>query len=140
MDLICHFAVKRIQPNKIIGEFANIAIVIACKKTGFFDYKIATNAPKNVLNFLDIDKKLYDYAIHNTQLEFARVKAMIRNEPHLCGHMFDELTRERDGLTHFYGGNGGCLTDNPAQEVERIYARYIKHGTPINLFKISVAT
>lgn len=130
--LACQYAVARFLPYAETGEFANVGIVLACPATGFLGTQLmpAKKTGRIAAFFEPLDKNVYRVALEYLRKELARVELMLRERvdtrtPAAVQQMFGSLTRPQESILRF-SDTRVILTDDPAEELERIFARLVE--------------
>lgn len=130
--LACQYAVARFLPYAETGEFANVGIVLACPATGFLGTRLmpAKKTGRIAAFFEPLDKDVYRLALDYLRKELARVQLMLRERvdtrtPAAVQQVFASLTRPQESILRF-GDTRAILTDDPAEELERIFARLVE--------------
>lgn len=135
-NVICNFAVVRFLPYPETEEFVNVGIVLACPQLGLFDYRFETRRRDRVTRFFpEMDPALFIEGRHAFLEELLRVKTGLAAERQDQRQLdfaakafldtFRYLVKPRESLFRF-GGIGTVMTDQPHQELERLFAYYVQ--------------
>lgn len=126
---ICRYAIVQFTPFSETGEFANVGIVLACPKTGFFKYRLQKRKYKRITDFFEgIERSDYLNAIAATEFELDFVIQKTQNETSdQLRHYFTSLVRPREGIIKF-SNERAVLCDSPEQELDRLFSHYVEHS------------
>ena len=84
MKQACQYALIQFRPFAETGEFANIGVIVAAPKKGFFDFKLAPTRFARVTQFFkELDAKVYSAAISHFDEELNIVKKHFEGRPAL---------------------------------------------------------
>ena len=128
--LACRYAIVRFMPYPEIGEFINIGIILACPKTGFFDFKIEQYKYKRATQFFkNLDPRTYKASIKIFTDELNRVKAITKNQ-HVYGddlrNFFDTLAAPREALIST-SNIRVILAHNETETLNQLFLQYVEH-------------
>jgi len=130
--IACQYAIARFAPYVETGEFANVGIVLAAPKRGYFDFKLEIQRYGRITRFFEkLDKKIYKTTLNNLQHELSRVQEMLErndlNDTELTQGFFNEITRPRETILRFSDVRT-VLTENPAKTVRELFGFYVEHN------------
>lgn len=126
MKIACQYAIVRFLPFLETGEFANVGVILFAPKTRFLGYKLAPKAFPRVTRFFnELDAAVYRKAIRGFDTELEEVQKLAIGQTSDDLILFaKEVTRLRESLLRF-SELRTVLTDNPQEELEALYARYV---------------
>lgn len=123
MKYACQYAIVRFMPYVETEEFANVGVVFACPKTGYFDFKLLTRVRRITAFFEELDAVVYRTARETLRAELNRIKQLFAraSESSSFGNrLFQELVRPRESMIRFADVRV-ILTENPSDELVRVY-------------------
>ncbi|MCA7083425.1 DUF3037 domain-containing protein [Cupriavidus sp. DB3] len=127
MKYACQYAIVRFLPFAETGEFANIGVVMACPKTGFFDYKLLRTFRRITAFFEELDSHVYRSTRDLLKEELDRIKAAFEkvsargwSTPSVTKQIFSELVRPRESMVRFSEVRA-VLAEDPLAELSRVF-------------------
>lgn len=125
----CRYALIQLLPYSETGEFANIGIVLVCPQTGQWLYKLETQKYKRYTDFFNgLDHRIYRNAVVAIEAELQRLQRLTENtSPEQLQNIFDFTMHPREAIIRFSEPRGR-LTDNPTQEIEKLFEHYVEFG------------
>lgn len=130
-NFACRYAIVQFLPYSETGEFANAGVVLACPKTGFFDFKLQIRKYGRVTAFFDeLDHNVYRTALKMMEGELVRIQNVAKAMPDTAEradqirNLFTALTHPREAIVRF-GPARPILTDDPATELLRQFDHYV---------------
>ncbi|CAG9166164.1 hypothetical protein LMG23994_00916 [Cupriavidus pinatubonensis] len=119
----CQYAIVRFMPYVETEEFANVGVVLACPKTGYFDFKLLPRVRRITAFFEELDASVYRTAREALRAELNRIKQLFAHATGsitLGTRLFEELVRPRESMIRFADVRV-ILTGNPSDELDRVY-------------------
>ncbi|MWL91583.1 DUF3037 domain-containing protein [Cupriavidus sp. SW-Y-13] len=127
MKYACQYAIVRFMPYVETEEFANVGVVLACPKTGFFDFKLLPRVRRITAFFEELDASVYRTAREALRAELLRIKELFGRTAGtitLGTRLFDELVRPRESMIRFADVRV-ILTESPTDELVRVYEHVV---------------
>ncbi|CAG9164505.1 DUF3037 domain-containing protein [Cupriavidus pampae] len=127
MKYACQYAIIRFRPYVETEEFANVGVVLACPKTGYFDYQLLPRVRRIKAFFEELDASVYRTAREAMRAELARIKELFERSGGtvpLATRLFEELVRPRESMIRFAEVRV-ILTESPAEELGRVYEHVV---------------
>ncbi|WP_051927693.1 DUF3037 domain-containing protein [Ruegeria halocynthiae] len=129
------YTIVRYAPLSETGEFANIGVVLACPKSGYFNFELKTRKYARITHFFNgLDKNLYRAAASNLKLELKRMRYATLGEhgqmtldfpeASLPRLFLQELLRKREGVIRFSNARMS-IAEDPDVELQRLYKYYV---------------
>lgn len=127
--LACKYAIVRFLPYPETDEFANIGVVLAAPKVGFFGFKLETRRYGRLTNFFHgLNKNIYTKSVSALKDELIRVQKVLHedNDEKSIRQAFQFLVHPRDSILQF-GNERVVLSDNPSATLADLFSRYVDH-------------
>ncbi len=114
------------MPYSEIGEFANIGVLFVCPQTGHWSYKLETQKHKRLTDFFKgLTQAVYQNAVSTIEAELIRLQKLhVNSNPDTLLAAFNIAVHPREAIIRFSEPRGR-LTDNPEQELNRIFDHYV---------------
>jgi len=127
---VCNYAVLHFQPYPETGEFVCVGVVLLCQENNYLNYKLETKKRDRITAFFPEMKSIIFTKGRTAFEEYLRATIHFANEQlpfqeKKQSLLFRELTRDRESLFRF-SSIGTVLTEDPAQELERLYKSVLK--------------
>lgn len=126
-----NYSVIRFLPEKTIGEFINIGVIIKCCETGFLGYKIQPWTQRASQFFKNVDRGFYTYATKALQDEVENIKRLVfkqNNDIPLLKNdlnmIFGSIVKTYDTAIQFSPVFSGLTTDLDS-ELEYLHQKYV---------------
>ena len=137
MKLICNYAVARLLPHSLTGEFVNIGVVMHCRQTGFLDFRV-TQRHKRTNDFFPeltgeackaiLKNFREDLAFACKQAHSGSLNQLVTSElADFSLHIFKEIIRSRESLLQF-GPPATVLTENPEKKLDELLKFYVERN------------
>ena len=118
----CNFVVVRFVPDKTVGEFVNIGVVMKCNDYEWFDYMITDwndRMESFFKRFEGVDKELYDSAVGG-----------LCEEIKLCegngGNIMNKIVKPLDGVIQFSDVYSGIAhADKLQEQLIYLFQKYV---------------
>jgi hypothetical protein len=128
---IAHYTLVRLLPQVDAGEFANIGVVLACPKQGFFEFRLIKRYGRVTRFFEEFTGDLFLRVRREIEAELRHIRTQIgdsgaRNQ-NLVLRVLQDLTRPRESMVR-YAPLRMLMTDNPEAELNRLVARYVQRN------------
>ena len=129
--LACRYAIIQFMPFVETGEFANVGIVLACPRTGFFGYQLQTRKYGRITAFFDeLQGRIYTESVRAFGQELERVRLFLTNLPESdktasIRDTFEHLVHPREAMLRF-GEQRALLADSPEQAVGELFRHYVE--------------
>lgn len=141
--LACRYAIVQFMPFVETGEFANVGIVLACPRSGFFGFQLLTRKHKRITDFFDeLEARVYTESVKAFGQELERIRAFLLAQPEsnkteLIRETFEHLVHPREAMLRF-GEPRAVLVDAPAPAVDELFRHYVERefATPQYVEKI----
>ena len=141
--LACRYAIVQFMPFVETGEFANVGIVLACPKTGYFGFQLLTRKYGRITAFFDeLQTRVYTESVKAFEKELERIRAFLATQPEsnkteLIRDTFLHLVHPREAMLRF-GEPRAILVDAPEQAVGELFRHYVERefATPQYVEKV----
>ncbi len=124
------------MPYTETEEFVCVGVALLCQETGYFNYKLEMKRRDRVTGFFpELEARVFTHGrrVFEQQLQHVhsllkdddgkgQLKLSLREADPIA--IFKELVRPRESLFRF-SGTATVLTENPAQELDRLYDQYV---------------
>ncbi|KUF37945.1 hypothetical protein AS359_04340 [Comamonas kerstersii] len=131
--LACRYSIIQFTPFAETGEFANIGIVLACPKTGYFSFLIERKKYRRITSFFrGIERSHYVAAVDSTVdelnfvLNFINDKNHVSIDPEKVRHFMTSLTRPREAIIK-YSPERVVMCADPEGMLKKLFAHYVEH-------------
>lgn len=121
------YTVIRFMPHVQTREFANIGVIVACPKTGYFDYQINSKYSRLSQFFRYFDASVYRAAIKAFSLELERVRTVLQANPQQIQHEMAHIARPRETILQT-SGISVCLATDEAEQLQHLFHYYVHHS------------
>lgn len=128
MTTPCLYSIVRYSPYPETEEFANVGVVVCAPKENFFDFMITNRNDSRVRRFFH-DDCIFPIAkdAFFRELGFAKNTALEISGAQTFSQFFHYFTARRESIFHFSQARV-VLSNNPREEMKKIYDRYVNHS------------
>lgn len=126
-----NYTVVRFVPEKTLGEFVNIGIILKCNETGFLGARVHQWSQRVSHFFKYVDRQHYIYAKNSLESEIERVrKSMDKDRNNLpllredVNNIFSSIVKPIDSAIQFSPVYGGITSDLDA-ELDYLFKKYV---------------
>ena len=129
--LACRYAIVQFLPFVETGEFANVGIVLACPRTGFFGYQLQTRKYGRITAFFDdLQGRIYTESVRAFSQELERIRMHLWKLPDhdkadTIRETFEHLVHPREAMLRF-GEARSVLVDAPERAVLDLFRHYVE--------------
>ena len=128
---IAHYTLVRLLPQVDAGEFANIGVVLACPKQGFFEFRLIKRYGRVTRFFDEFTIDLFLRVRREIEAELRHIRTQIGDsgarDQSLMLRVLQDLTKARESMVR-YAPLRMLMTDNPEAELNRLVARYVQRN------------
>lgn len=126
---IAHYTLVRLLPQVDAGEFANVGVVMACPKQGYFEFRLIKRYGRVTRFFEEFTGELFLRVRREVEAELRHIRAQIgragAGDQALVLRVLQDLTRPRESMVR-YAPLRMLVTDDPEAELKRLVARYVQ--------------
>lgn len=137
MKLICNYAVARLLPHSLTGEFVNIGVVMHCRQTGFLDFRVTKRHKRTTDFFPELTGEACKAILKNFREDLAfACKQVGSGSPgqlvtsetaDFSLQIFKEIIRPRESLLQF-GSPATVLTEDPEKKLDELLDFYVERN------------
>lgn len=128
---IAHYTLVRLLPQVDAGEFANIGVVLACPKQGFFEFRLIKRYGRVTRFFDEFTGDLFRRVRREIEAELRHIRTQIGDggarDQSLVLRVLQDLTKPRESMVR-YAPLRMLMTDDPEAELNRLVARYVQRN------------
>ena len=132
---IAHYTLVRLLPQVDAGEFANIGVLLACPKRGFFEFRLIRRYGRVTRFFEEFSGDLFLRVRREVEAELRYLRT------HVCTYsgtegardqarvlrVLQDLTKPRESMIR-YAPMRLLLTEDPEADLARLVARYVQRS------------
>ncbi len=126
---IAHYTLVRLLPQVDAGEFANIGVLLACPKQGYFEFRLIKRYGRVTRFFEEFTGELFLRVRREVEAELRHIHAQIgrsgASDHALVLRVLQDLTKPRESMVR-YAPLRMLMTDDPEAELKRLVARYVQ--------------
>ena len=126
---IAHYTLVRLLPQVDAGEFANIGVLLACPKQGYFEFRLIKRYGRVTRFFEEFTGELFLRVRREVEAELRHIHAQIgrsgASDQALVLRVLQDLTKPRESMVR-YAPLRMLMTDDPEAELKRLVARYVQ--------------
>lgn len=126
---IAHYTLVRLLPQVDAGEFANIGVLLACPKQGFFGFRLIKRYGRVTRFFEEFAGELFVRVRREIEAELRHIRIQISTrgayDQILIARVLQDLTQPRDSMVR-YSSLRLVMTDDAEAELNRLVARYVQ--------------
>lgn len=126
-----NYTVIRFVPEKTLGEFVNIGVILKCSDTGYLGVRLHQWSQRVSHFFKYVDRELYVYAKKSLEAEINKIQKSLKtqknNIPLLkedVDEVFSSVVKPLDSAIQFSPVYGG-VTDDLEAEIEYLFGKYV---------------
>ena len=132
---IAHYTLVRLLPQVDAGEFANIGVLLACPKRGFFEFRLIRRYGRVTRFFEEFSGDLFLRVRREVEAELRHIRSHIRTHVGTRGaldqalvlRVLQDLTKPRESMIR-YAPLRLLLTEDPEADLARLVARYVQRN------------
>ena len=128
---IAHYTLVRLLPQVDAGEFANIGVLLACPKQGFFEFRLIKRYGRVTRFFEEFSGELFLRVRREVEAELRYLRVQIsrsgNGDQTVVLRVLQDLTRPRESMIR-YAPLRMLMTDDPEAELKRLVARYVQRN------------
>lgn len=126
---IAHYTLVRLLPQVDAGEFANIGVLLACPKQGFFGFRLIQRYGRVTRFFEEFAGELFIRVRREIEAELRYIRTQIgasgAHDQALIARVLQDLTQPRESMVR-YSPLRLVMTDDAEAELNRLVARYVQ--------------
>lgn len=128
---IAHYTLVRLLPQVDAGEFANIGVVLACPKQGFFEFRLIKRYGRVTRFFEEFTGDLFLRVRREIEAELRHIRTQIGDsgarDQNLVLRVLQDLAKPRESMVR-YAPLRMLMTDNPEADLNRLVGRYVQRN------------
>lgn len=128
---IAHYTLVRLLPQVDAGEFANIGVLLACPKQGYFEFRLIKRYGRVTRFFEEFSGDLFLRVRREVEAELRHIRTQIGSngarDQGLVLRVLQDLTKPRESMVR-YAPLRMLMTDDPEGEMGRLVARYVQRN------------
>jgi len=126
---IAHYTLVRLLPQVDAGEFANVGVLLACPKQGYFEFRLIKRYGRVTRFFEEFTGELFLRVRREVEAELRYIRTQIGDngarDQGLVLRVLQDLTKPRESMVR-YAPLRMVMTDDPDAELKRLVARYVQ--------------
>jgi len=126
---IAHYTLVRLLPQVDAGEFANIGVLLACPKQGFFGFRLIKRYGRVTRFFEEFAGELFVRVRREIEAELRHIRTQVgargAHDQTLIARVLQDLTQPRESMVR-YSPLRLVMTDDAEAELNRLVARYVQ--------------
>lgn len=126
---IAHYTLVRLLPQVDAGEFANIGVLLACPKQGYFDFQLIKRYGRVTRFFEAFTNELFISVRHEVHAELRHIRDQVTtvgaSDQENVVRVLHDLTKPRESMIRF-APLRLVLTSDPEAELNRLIERYVQ--------------
>jgi Protein of unknown function (DUF3037) len=126
---IAHYTLVRLLPQVDAGEFANVGVLLACPRQGFFDFRLIKRYGRVTRFFEEFTGELFLRVRREVEAELRHIRTQIGRsgaaDQTLVLRVLQDLTKPRESMVR-YAPLRMLMTEDPEAELQRLLARYVQ--------------
>ena len=126
---IAHYTLVRLLPQVDAGEFANVGVLLACPKQGYFEFRLIKRYGRVTRFFEEFTGELFLRVRREVEAELRYIRTQIGDsgarDQSLVLRVLQDLTKPRESMVR-YAPLRMLMTDDPDAELKRLVARYVQ--------------
>lgn len=126
---IAHYTLVRLLPQVDAGEFANVGVLLACPKQGYFEFRLIKRYGRVTRFFEEFTGELFLRVRREVEAELRHIRTQIGDngarDQSLVLRVLQDLTKPRESMVR-YAPLRMLMTDDPDAELKRLVARYVQ--------------
>ena len=126
---IAHYTLVRLLPQVDAGEFANVGVLLACPKQGYFEFRLIKRYGRVTRFFEEFTGELFLRVRREVEAELRYIRTQIGDngarDQSLVLRVLQNLTQPRESMVR-YAPLRMLMTDDPDAELKRLVARYVQ--------------
>ncbi|HWH84906.1 MAG TPA: DUF3037 domain-containing protein [Burkholderiaceae bacterium] len=128
---IAHYTLVRLLPQVDAGEFANVGVVLACPRQGYFEFRLIKRYGRVTRFFEEFTGELFLRVRREVEAELRHIRTQIgesgARDQSLVLRVLQDLTKPRESMVR-YAPLRMLITDDPKAETDRLVARYVQRN------------
>lgn len=128
---IAHYTLVRLLPQVDAGEFANVGVVLACPKQGYFEFRLIRRYGRVTRFFEEFTGDLFLRVRREVEAELRHIRTHVGPggacDQALVLQVLQDLTKPRESMVR-YSPLRVLTTDDPEAEMNRLVARYVQRN------------
>ena len=128
---IAHYTLVRLLPQVDAGEFANIGVLLACPKQGYFEFRLIKRYGRVTRFFEEFTGELFLRVRREVEAELRHIRTQIGDsgarDQSLVLRVLQDLTKPRESMVR-YAPLRMLMTDDPKADMNRLVARYVQRN------------
>jgi hypothetical protein len=128
---IAHYTLVRLLPQVDAGEFANVGVLLASPKHGFFEFRLIQRYGRVTRFFEEFTGELFLRVRREVEAELRHIRTQVGSEgwrdQTLVLRVLQDLTKPRESMVR-YAPLRLLMTDDPEAEMNRLVARYVQRN------------
>ena len=128
---IAHYTLVRLLPQVDAGEFANVGVVLACPKQGYFEFRLIRRYGRVTRFFEEFTGDLFLRVRREVEAELRHIRTQVGSggarDQALVLQVLQDLTKPRESMVR-YSPLRVLTTDDPEAEMTRLVARYVQRN------------
>lgn len=128
---IAHYTLVRLLPQVDAGEFANVGVVLACPKKGYFEFRLIQRYGRVTRFFEEFTGELFLRVRREVEAELRHIRKQVGSDGSrdqtLVLRVLQDLTNPRESMVR-YSPLRMLMTDDPEAEMSRLVARYVQRN------------
>lgn len=128
---IAHYTLVRLLPQVDAGEFANVGVVLACPKQGYFEFRLIRRYGRVTRFFEEFTGDLFLRVRREVEAELRHIRTHVGSggacDQALVLQVLQDLTKPRESMVR-YSPLRVLTTDDPEAEMNRLVARYVQRN------------
>ena len=113
------------------GEFANVGVVLACPKQGYFEFRLIKRYGRVTRFFEEFTGELFLRVRREVEAELRHIRTQVgesgARDQSLVLRVLQDLTKPRESMVR-YAPLRMLMTDDPKAEMNRLVARYVQRN------------
>ena len=128
---IAHYTLVRLMPQVDAGEFANIGVLLACPKQGYFEFRLIKRYGRVTRFFEEFSGDLFLRVRREVEAELRHIRTHVGTrgalDQALVLRVLQDLTKPRESMIR-YAPLRLLLTEDPEADLARLVARYVQRN------------
>ena len=138
-----HYTLVRLLPQVDAGEFANIGVLLACPKQGYFEFRLIKRYGRVTRFFEAFSNDLFVQVRQEVEAELRHIRNQVvsvgAGDQDVVIRVLQDLTKPRESMIRF-APLRLVLTEDPGAELDRLIARYVQRTAETRQYQEAALT